>query len=121
MYSKLWNKAISAQQKINGIEKGELPEIIEIFRDPSAGQELAFKLIRSVLVVLVTVTAVIAAVVIAVGLPEPVVKMAYLPLLAFAVQSVIVVAAAAQMALQVLLVVLEQKQLFEESKLLREQ
>jgi hypothetical protein len=120
MYSKLWNKAISAQQKINGIEKGELPEIIEIFRDPSAGQELAFKLIRSVLVVLVTVTAVIAAVVIAVGLPEPVVKMAYLPLLAFAVQSLIVVAAA-QMALQVLLVVLEQKQLFEESKLLREQ
>jgi hypothetical protein len=120
MYSKLWNKAISAQKKINGIEKGELPEIIEIFRDPSAGQELAFKLIRSVLVVLVTVTAVIAAVVIAVGLPEPVVKMAYLPLLAFAVQSLIVVAAA-QMALQVLLVVLEQKQLFEESKLLREQ
>ena len=47
VFETLWNKAISAQQKINGIEKGELPEIIEIIRNPSAGQELAFKLIRS--------------------------------------------------------------------------
>lgn len=30
VFETLWNKAISAQQKINGIEKGELPEIIEI-------------------------------------------------------------------------------------------
>ena len=62
----------------------------------------------------------LAVVVFAVGLPEPVVQMAYLPLLAVAVQSVIVVAAA-QTALQVLLVVLEQKQQFEELKLLTEQ
>ena len=37
VFETLWNKAISAQQKINGIEKGELPEIIEIIRNPSAG------------------------------------------------------------------------------------
>jgi hypothetical protein len=43
----LWNKSISAEQKIYGIEKGELPEIIEIIRAPAVGQELAFKLIRS--------------------------------------------------------------------------
>ena len=30
VFETLWNKAISAQQKINEIEKGELPEIIEI-------------------------------------------------------------------------------------------
>ena len=47
VFETLWNKAISTQQKINGIEKGELPEIIEIIRNPSVGQELAFKLIRS--------------------------------------------------------------------------
>jgi hypothetical protein len=47
VFETLWNKAISAQQKINGIEKGDLPEIIEIIRNPSVGQELAFKLIRS--------------------------------------------------------------------------
>ncbi len=47
VFETLWNKAISTQQKINRIEKGELPEIIEIIRNPSVGQELAFKLIRS--------------------------------------------------------------------------
>jgi two-component system sensor histidine kinase VicK len=47
VFESLWNEAISAQQKINKIEKGEMPEIIEIIRNPSAGQELAFKLIRS--------------------------------------------------------------------------
>jgi hypothetical protein len=32
VFETLWNKAISAQQKISEIEKGELPEIIEIIR-----------------------------------------------------------------------------------------
>ena len=45
VFETLWNKAISAQQKIKGIEQGELPEIIEIIHNPSVGQELAFKLI----------------------------------------------------------------------------
>ena len=47
VFESLWNKAISAQQRISGIEKGELPETIEIIRNPAVGQGLAFKLIIS--------------------------------------------------------------------------
>jgi two-component system sensor histidine kinase VicK len=43
----LWNRAISAQQKINQIEKGDLPEVIEIIRDRVKGLQLAQELIRS--------------------------------------------------------------------------
>jgi two-component system sensor histidine kinase VicK len=47
VFETLWDKAISAQQKINEIEKGELPEIIEIIRNPVKVHQLVFKLIGS--------------------------------------------------------------------------
>ena len=43
----LWNRAISARQKINQIEKGDLPEVIEIIRDPVRGSQLVQELMRS--------------------------------------------------------------------------
>jgi len=47
VFETLWEKAISAQQKINEIEKGELPEVIEIIRNPEEIQRLVQKLLRS--------------------------------------------------------------------------
>ena len=47
VFETLWNKAISAQQKINQIEKGELPEVIEIIRNQAEVQRLAHNLIKS--------------------------------------------------------------------------
>lgn len=47
VFESLWDKAISAQQKINEIEKGELPEVIEIIRNPAEAQQLVQKLLRS--------------------------------------------------------------------------
>jgi two-component system, OmpR family, sensor histidine kinase VicK len=47
IFETLWNKAISAQQKINEIEKGELSEVIEVIRDPAEVQQLGYKLVRS--------------------------------------------------------------------------
>jgi two-component system, OmpR family, sensor histidine kinase VicK len=47
VFETLWNKAISAQQKINQIEKGELPEVIEIIRNSTELQLLALNLIKS--------------------------------------------------------------------------
>ena len=47
VFETLWNKAISAQQKINQIEKGELPEVIEIVHDTSEAQRLALKLVSA--------------------------------------------------------------------------
>ena len=41
VFETLLNKAISAQQKINQIEKGELPEVIEIIRNRTEIQRLA--------------------------------------------------------------------------------
>jgi two-component system sensor histidine kinase VicK len=59
MFETLWNKAILAEQKINEIEKGELPETIEIIRNPSDIQELIFKLLKSaeveILIILSTI------------------------------------------------------------------
>ncbi len=45
VFETLWNKAISGQQKINEIEKGELPEVIEIIRSPNEAQQIAIRLI----------------------------------------------------------------------------
>jgi two-component system, OmpR family, sensor histidine kinase VicK len=47
VFETLWNKAISAQQKIDQIEKGELPEVIEIIRNQTELQLLANNLIKS--------------------------------------------------------------------------
>jgi two-component system, OmpR family, sensor histidine kinase VicK len=47
VFETLWNKAISAEQKINQIEKGELPEVIEIIHDTNEAQLLAHKLVRA--------------------------------------------------------------------------
>jgi len=47
IFETLWNKAISAEQKINQIEKGELPEVIEIIRNQTELQLLANNLIKS--------------------------------------------------------------------------
>jgi two-component system, OmpR family, sensor histidine kinase VicK len=47
VFETLWNKAISAQQKIDQIEKGELPEIIEIIHDTNEAQQLAEKLVNA--------------------------------------------------------------------------
>jgi two-component system sensor histidine kinase VicK len=47
VFDTLWNKAISGQQKINEIEKGELPEVIEIIRDPNETQRIALEASRS--------------------------------------------------------------------------
>jgi hypothetical protein len=47
VFETLWNKAISAEQKINQIEKGELPEVIEIIRNQTELQLLANNLIKS--------------------------------------------------------------------------
>lgn len=47
VFETLWNKAISAQQKINQIEKGELPEVIEIVHDTNEAQQLALKLVSA--------------------------------------------------------------------------
>ena len=56
VFETLWNKAISAEQKINQIEKGELPEVIEIIHDTNEAQQLAQKLVsaakKEVLVIL---------------------------------------------------------------------
>jgi two-component system sensor histidine kinase VicK len=46
VFETLWNKAILAQQKINQIEKGELPDIIEIIRTPNDTMQRAWKLIE---------------------------------------------------------------------------
>ena len=47
VFETLWNKAISAQQKINQIEKGELPEVIGIVHDTNEAQQLALKLVSA--------------------------------------------------------------------------
>jgi two-component system sensor histidine kinase VicK len=47
VFETLWNKAISAEQKINEIEKGELPEVIEIIHDTNEAQLLAHKLVSA--------------------------------------------------------------------------
>lgn len=47
VFETLWNKAISAKQKINQIEKGDLPEVIEIIRNQAEVQRLVRDLIRS--------------------------------------------------------------------------
>ena len=47
VFETLWNKAISAQQKINQIEKGELPEVIEIIRNRTEIQRVAQDLVKS--------------------------------------------------------------------------
>jgi hypothetical protein len=47
VFETLWNKAFSAQQKINQIEKGEVPEVIEIVRDTNEAQQLAHKLVTA--------------------------------------------------------------------------
>lgn len=47
VFETLWNKAISALQKINEIERGELPEKIEIIRNPAEVQPLVQKLLGS--------------------------------------------------------------------------
>jgi hypothetical protein len=47
VFETLWNKAISAEQKINQIEKGELPEVIEIVHDTNQAQQLALKLVSA--------------------------------------------------------------------------
>jgi two-component system sensor histidine kinase VicK len=46
VFETLCNKAILAQQKINHIEKGELPDIIEIIRTPNDTMQRAWKLIE---------------------------------------------------------------------------
>jgi two-component system sensor histidine kinase VicK len=45
IFETLWNKAISAQQKINQIERGELPEVIEIIHDTNEASQLAQRLV----------------------------------------------------------------------------
>jgi phosphatidylserine/phosphatidylglycerophosphate/cardiolipin synthase-like enzyme len=59
LFETLWNKAVLAQQKINEIEKGELPETIEIIGNPSDIQQLIFRLLKSaqieILIILSTV------------------------------------------------------------------
>ena len=47
VFETLWNKAFPAQQKINQIEKGEVPEVIEIIHDTNKAQQLAHKLVRA--------------------------------------------------------------------------
>jgi two-component system, OmpR family, sensor histidine kinase VicK len=47
VFETLWNKAISAHQKINQIERGELPEVIEIIRNQIELQLLVNNLIKS--------------------------------------------------------------------------
>ncbi len=47
VFETLWNKAISAEQKINQIEKDELPEVIEIVYDTNQAQQLALKLVSA--------------------------------------------------------------------------
>ncbi len=47
LFETLWNKSILAQQKINEIERGELPETIEIIRNPVEIQQLVSKLLKS--------------------------------------------------------------------------
>jgi hypothetical protein len=45
LFETLWNKAISGHQKINEIERGELPEVVEVIHDTNEAQELAQKLV----------------------------------------------------------------------------
>jgi two-component system, OmpR family, sensor histidine kinase VicK len=47
LFESLWGKAILAQQKIDEIEKGGLPEVIELIRNPGEVQHLVQKLLRS--------------------------------------------------------------------------
>lgn len=47
VFETLWNKAVSAQDKIDAIEKGKLPEITEIIRNPAEVRRLAYKLVGS--------------------------------------------------------------------------
>jgi two-component system sensor histidine kinase VicK len=47
VFETLWNKAVSAQDKIDEIEKGKLPEITEIIRNPAEVRRLAYKLVAS--------------------------------------------------------------------------
>jgi sugar-specific transcriptional regulator TrmB len=47
VFETLWNKASSAQQKINQIEKGEVPEVIEVIRDTNEALQLAHKLVSA--------------------------------------------------------------------------
>jgi two-component system, OmpR family, sensor histidine kinase VicK len=47
LFETLWNKAILALDKINEIEKGKLPEITEIIRNPAEVRQLAYKLVSS--------------------------------------------------------------------------
>ena len=44
IFEMLWNKAISGREKINEIEKGELPEIIEIIRNPNEALQRALNI-----------------------------------------------------------------------------
>jgi two-component system, OmpR family, sensor histidine kinase VicK len=46
-FETLWNKAISAEQRIREIEEGIEPEVIETIRDPKVTQERVFELIMS--------------------------------------------------------------------------
>lgn len=47
IFETLWNMAISAQEKINQIESGELPEIIEIIRNRAEAQRIIWNLVKS--------------------------------------------------------------------------
>jgi two-component system sensor histidine kinase VicK len=47
LFDTLWNKAILAQQKINEIERGEIPERIEIIHDSDEIHQLVSKLLNS--------------------------------------------------------------------------
>jgi hypothetical protein len=47
VFETLWNKAFSAEQKINQIERGEVPEVIEIIRDTNEATQLALKLVST--------------------------------------------------------------------------
>ena len=45
VFETLWNKAILAHQKINQIEKVEVPEVTEIVRDTNEAQQLGHRLV----------------------------------------------------------------------------
>ena len=47
VFETLWNKAISAHQKINQIERDELPELIEIIHDTNEALQLTYKLVSA--------------------------------------------------------------------------
>lgn len=61
VFETLWNKAVSAQDEIDAIEKGKLLEITEIIRNPAEVRRLAYKLVGSaekeILLILASVNA----------------------------------------------------------------